>query len=143
MTSDPNDARVQSLILQARLLEEFYTDLVARENILSRLLVENKNSISALENLDEIHDAELAIPIGGGVNLPVIFKASQKVLVSISRDVAIEKSKADAIKYVNERTKEIELALTNLLQQKEETSRRIENIRNQLVQLGIISDQQG
>ena len=143
MTSDPNDARVQSLILQARLLEEFYTDLVARENILSRLLVENKNSISALENLDEIHDAELAIPIGGGVNLPVIFKASQKVLINVSRDVAIEKSKADAIKYVNERTKEIELALTNLLQQKEETSRRIENIRNQLVQLGIISDQQG
>ncbi|MEM0116982.1 MAG: hypothetical protein QXE12_03940 [Conexivisphaerales archaeon] len=140
MTS-PTEARVQSLVLQARILEEYFADLLTRENLLTRLLVENKNSLVALENLDEIHDADLAIPIGGGINLPVTLKASQRILVNVSKDIAIEKTKVEAINYINERMKEIEGAIANLLQQKEETNAKLENIRRQLVQLGIITEQ--
>jgi len=136
-----DETKAQSLVLQARILEEYFADLLTRENILTRLLMENKNSLIALENLDEVHDAELAVPIGGGVNLPVTLKASQKILVNVSKDVAIEKTKAEAISYVNERTKEIEAALSSVLQQKEETNAKLENIRRQLVQMGVISEQ--
>lgn len=141
--SDANDAKTQSLVLQARILEEYFADLTARENILTRLLIENKNSLAALESLNEATDAELAVPIGGGINLPVIFRASQKILVNVSEDVAIEKTKAEAISYINERMKEIEDAISNVLQQKNETGARLENIRRQLVQLGLITEQQG
>jgi prefoldin alpha subunit len=143
LMTDLNETKAQSLVLQARILEEYFTDLLTRENILTRLLIENKNSLTALESLDEVHDAELAVPIGGGVNLPVTLKASQKILINVSKDVAIEKTKAEAINYVNERTKEIEAAISNVLQQKEETSAKLQSIRKQLVQMGIISEQQG
>lgn len=143
LSDEDNEVKVQSLALQTRLLEEYYSDLVNRESILTRLLVENKNSIAALEAIDETKDAELAIPIGGGANLPVTFKASQKVLLNVSVDVAIEKSKSEAIQYLLERVREINAALNTTLQQKQETERRINILREQLTQLEMLSKQQG
>jgi prefoldin alpha subunit len=143
LSTDTAEAKAQSLALQGRLLEEYYSDLIARENILTRLLIENRNSAAALEVVDDTQDVELAIPIGGGANIPVVLRASQKILVNVSKDVVIEKSKAETLQYLTERSKEIESALRDLLRQKEETGQRIENIRNQIAQLELAMRQQG
>ncbi|MDG6935039.1 MAG: hypothetical protein JRN68_10135 [Nitrososphaerota archaeon] len=143
MTEESDETRAQSLALQARLLEEYYNDLISRENILTRLLVENKNSVAALQGIDDTQDMQLAIPIGGGANLPVVFKASQKILLNISADVAIEKPKSEAIQYLLDRGKEINNALATTLQQKDETAKQINIVRDQLAQLEMSSGQRG
>jgi prefoldin subunit 5 len=143
LTEESDETRAQSLALQARLLEEYYNDLISRENILTRLLVENKNSVAALQGIDDTQDMQLAIPIGGGANLPVVFKASQKILLNISADVAIEKPKSEAIQYLLDRGKEINNALATTLQQKDETAKQINIVRDQLAQLEMSSGQRG
>lgn len=143
LTEESDETRAQSLALQARLLEEYYNDLISRENILTRLLVENKNSVAALQGINDTQDMQLAIPIGGGANLPVVFKASQKILLNISADVAIEKPKSEAIQYLLDRGKEINNALATTLQQKDETAKHINIVRDQLAQLEMSSRQQG
>ncbi|MEM0288048.1 MAG: hypothetical protein QXG05_07785 [Nitrososphaerota archaeon] len=129
------DEEVQSLALQERMLEEYYADLQLRENLLTRILIEDKNSVQALETLDESKDSELIIPIGGGAHLVVSYSGSKKILLSVGGAVVLQKSKTDAIEFIKNRIKEIEIAIRDVLQQKNEAKDRIDAIRDQLAQL--------
>jgi prefoldin alpha subunit len=123
------------LLLQLRILEAYYNDLATRESILSRALLENRAALLAVTSLPTDRESEMIAPIGGGIHMPVTYKPDKKIIVAVGAGVAVEKSKDETANFLDERIKELERALEQVVKQREETVRRINMIKNQLGQL--------
>lgn len=123
---------IQSLVLQLKLLESHYNDLVARESILSHILVESRAALSAVSALSEKEEAEIIVPIGGGLLLPVTYKPEKKVFVKLGAGVVIEKDREQVSSFLNKRIEEIEKALNGIIAQKGEIVEKMESLRSEL-----------
>ncbi len=129
------ESTTQSLLVQLRILEAYYEDLVTRESLLSQALLENKAALTAVSSLPENHEMEIVVHIGGGLHIPVIFKPEKKLVVRLGAGIAIEKSKEDTVNFLSKRIEEIEKALQEVIAQRNETLKRISVIRDELNKL--------
>jgi prefoldin alpha subunit len=75
------------------------------------------------------------MPVGIGVYIKALVPPVKKLLINIGADVTIEKSKEDAINYIESKIKEFEVALRQLVSQKEQISMRMEQIQRQVNQM--------
>ncbi len=86
------EQRTQELYSQFRVLKQQHDMLENQLEILQASLDNIYNTKITLENLKDIKDGEeVLLPIGGLVNLNAIIKKPEKVILGITRDVAIEK----------------------------------------------------
>ena len=120
------------MVVQLKLLESYYNDLATRETILSQALAENRAALLAISALSEEGESEVAIPIGGGLYLPVNYNPEKKLLVRIGANVVMEKGREEATSFLNRRIEEIEKVLKEIVAQKIETARRMEILRTEL-----------
>lgn len=88
-----------------------------------------------MTSLPTDRESEMIAPIGGGIHMPVTYKPDKKIIVAVGAGVAVEKSKDETANFLDERIKELERALEQVVKQREETVRRINMIKNQLGQL--------
>jgi prefoldin alpha subunit len=72
------------------------------------------------------------MPIGIGVFMQTSASSSNKLLISIGSGVAVEKSKDDAVAYIESRLKEMEAAMRSMMSQKQEIVTRMEQMRAEL-----------
>ena len=82
-------------------------------------------------------EVESYVPVGVGVHMKVSIPPVKKLLINIGAGVAVEKSREDTINYVESRLKEFEIALKQLMGQKQQVSLRMEQIQvqvNEMVQ---------
>ncbi len=115
--SDEQD--VQALAYTAKVVEGYLNDIVARETLLSRLFMEHKAALEAIENLPEDVNIDCMLPIGGGVSIPVRVDGRTKYLVSVGAGVFLEKDRSDTIYYLNKRVQQIEQALKTASEQRQ------------------------
>lgn len=121
---------VNDLMQESKLLEAYYNDIISKESVLHRLFEESHNSLEALSGLSSESDTLSLVPLGIGVYVKSSIHALEKVLVNIGAGVVIEKKKDDAINFVEQRTKEFELATKQLSSQKQQISQRMMDIQN-------------
>lgn len=127
-----SDETVQALLLQMRLMEEYYQELNSREAILLRLYSENKASLSSITSLKDANSASLLVPIGGGAYIPVIYNGGGKLVVDVGANVSLEKTPEETVTYLKDRVKEIEEALRTVSAQKQDVESRLEFYQQQL-----------
>ncbi|MBA3749914.1 MAG: prefoldin subunit alpha, partial [Nitrosopumilus sp.] len=116
---------VNEMIQESKLLESYYNDIVSKESMLHRLLEESHNSFEAIKNLSEDSDTLSLIPLGIGVFVKGSISPINKVLVNVGGGVVIEKKKADAFNFIEQRIKEFETAAQQLYSQKQQISHRM------------------
>ena len=103
----------------------------------SRLLEEAKLASSAVQEIQTETEVESYVPVGVGVHMKVSVPPVKKLLINIGAGVAVEKSREDTINYIESRLKEFEIALKQLMGQKQQVSLRMEQIQvqvNEMVQ---------
>src|SRR5690349_5466503 len=121
---------VNDLMQESKLLEAYYNDILSKESVLHRLFEESHNSLEALSSLSAESETPSLVPLGIGVYVKSSIYPLERVLVNIGAGVVVEKKKDDAINFVEQRTKEFELATKQLASQKQQISQRMVDIQN-------------
>jgi prefoldin alpha subunit len=131
------EQRVNEMMQQARVLEVQLNEIISREAAVGRLIEEAKLASSAVQEVKSEAEIESYVPVGIGVHMKVSVPPVKKLLINIGAGVAIEKSREDTINYIESRLKEFEIALKQLVGQKQQISLRMEQIQvqvNEMVQ---------
>ena len=131
------EQKINEMMQQARVLEAHLNEIIGREAAVSRLLEEAKLASSAVQEIQTETEVESYVPVGVGVHMKVSVPPVKKLLINIGAGVAVEKSREDTINYIESRLKEFEIALKQLMGQKQQVSLRMEQIQvqvNEMVQ---------
>jgi prefoldin alpha subunit len=129
------EQKINELVQQSRVLEAYLNDNISRETTVTRLLEEARLASNAIQNIPTDSEVESFMPVGIGVYIKALVPPVKKLLINIGADVTIEKSKEDTINYIESKIKEFEVALRQLVSQKEQISMRMEQIQGQVNQM--------
>ncbi|MFQ5999700.1 MAG: prefoldin subunit alpha [Candidatus Bathyarchaeia archaeon] len=109
---------LRRLMVELRILEGTAEALQSRVNLVNAALTELRFASMTLEGLEkEKKDAQLFVPIGGGSYIKAKLESSDKVIVGIGADVAVERTMKVAKENLGNRIAELEKTRTSLGQQ--------------------------
>lgn len=127
--SKEDEDRINNLVAEIRMLEGALNDIATRQSILERVLIESRTSVDTVKGLDSSTSEEIIIPVGGGMMLRASPPKVDRVLLNIGANVVVEKSKDDAVKFMEDRAKQLEGSLVTLLGQRNQIAQRLDSDR--------------
>jgi prefoldin alpha subunit len=137
------EQRINELVQQSRILEAYMNDVVTRQVTVSKLMEEAHLASTTIQNITSESDVESLMPIGIGVYVKTTVPPIKKLLINLDAGVAIEKSREDALNYVETRIKEYEIAARQLEAQRQEIAMRINQLQSQINQMIQVAQQPG
>jgi prefoldin alpha subunit len=129
------EQRINELVQQSRILEAYMNDIMTRQVTVSKLMEEAHLASNTIQNIHSESDVESLMPIGIGVYVKTTVPPIKKLLINLDAGVAIEKSREDALNYVETRIKEYEVAARQLEAQRQEITMRINQLQSQINQM--------
>jgi len=129
------EQRINELVQQSRILEAYMNDIMTRQVTVSKLMEEAHLASNTIQNITSESDVESLMPIGIGVYVKTTVAPIKKLLINLDAGVAIEKSREDALNYVETRIKEYEVAARQLEAQRQEIAMRINQLQSQINQM--------
>jgi prefoldin alpha subunit len=136
------EQRINELVQQSRILEAYMNDIMTRQVTLSKLMEEAHLASNTIQTITSESDVESLMPIGIGVYVKTVVPPIKKLLINLDAGVAIEKSREDALNYVETRIKEYEVAARQLEAQRQEITMRINQLQAQINQMVQAAQQQ-
>jgi prefoldin alpha subunit len=136
------EQRINELVQQSRILEAYMNDVMTRQVTVSKLMEEAHMASNTIQNITSESDVESLMPIGIGVYVKTNVPPIKKLLINLDAGVAIEKSREDALNYVETRIKEYEVAARQLEAQRQEIAMRINQLQSQINQMIQAAQQQ-
>lgn len=130
-----DEERLQGMIMELRLLEGYYNEVSARESVVARAIVEARAALDALRSFPAEGESELLMQIGGGLLMPVRAAPPERLIVTLGASVAIEKTNAAAVAFVEERIRELEGAVSTLVSQRNDLTNKINQARGAISSL--------
>ena len=108
------EQRINELVQQSRILEAYMNDVITRQVTVGKLIEEAHLASNTIQNITSESDVESLMPIGIGVYVKTTVPPIKKLLINLDAGVAIEKSREDALNYVETRIKEYEVGQGSL-----------------------------
>ncbi len=137
------EQRINELVQQSRILEAYMNDVMTRQVTVSKLMEEAHLASNTIQTITSESDVESLMPIGIGVYVKSVVPPVKKLLINLDAGVAIEKSREDALNYVEARIKEYEVAARQLEAQRQEIAMRINQLQSQINQMIQAAQQHG
>ena len=129
------EQRINELVQQSRILEAYMNDVITRQVTVGKLIEEAHLASNTIQNITSESDVESLMPIGIGVYVKTTVPPIKKLLINLDAGVAIEKSREDALNYVETRIKEYEVGARELEAQRQEIAMRINQLQSQINQM--------
>ena len=130
-----SEEQAQALLQQMQALEAYMADLIQKEEAVIKLLQEASGAIESMTTLNEDVSHETLVPVGMGTYVKATIQPKEKMIVNIGAGAAIEQDKASAINYIEQRIKELEVALQQISSQRQEIAARLEQGQQQMNRL--------
>jgi prefoldin alpha subunit len=137
------EQRINELVQQSRILEAYMNDVMTRQVTVSKLMEEAHLASNTIQSITSESDVDSLMPIGIGVYIKTTVPPIKKLLINFDAGVAIEKSREDALNYVETRIKEYEVAARQLEAQRQEIAMRINQLQSQINQMIQAAQQPG
>ena len=137
------EQRINELVQQSRILEAYMNDVMTRQVTVSKLMEEAHLASNTIQTITSESDVESLMPIGIGVYVKTVVPPVKKLLINLDAGVAIEKSREDALNYVETRIKEYEVAARQLEAQRQEIAMRLNQLQSQINQMVQAAQQRG
>ena len=137
------EQRINELVQQSSILEAYMNDVITRQVTVGKLIEEAHLASNTIQNITSESDVESLMPIGIGVYVKTTVPPIKKLLINLDAGVAIEKSREDALNYVETRIKEYEVAARQLEAQRQEIAMRINQLQSQINQMIQAAQQPG
>ena len=129
------EQRINEMVQQSRILEAYMNDIMSRQVQVTRLMEEARLASTTIQNISSESEVESLMPIGIGVYVKTNVPPMKKLLVNLGASVVVEKSRNDALNYVEARIKEYEVATRQLEAQRQEMESRMEQMQAQINQM--------
>ena len=136
------EQRVNEMVQQSKVLEAYMNDIVSRQLTVTRLAEEARLASTTIQSISSDSEVESLMPVGIGVYVKTSVPPIKKLLVNFGAGVAIEKSREDALNYVEARIKEYDVAARQLEAQRQEIEMRMQQIQAQINQMLRAAQQQ-
>ncbi|MDV3278065.1 MAG: prefoldin subunit alpha [Nitrososphaerales archaeon] len=133
---EPTDEeKMNSVVMEIRILEGTLNELSARQNMLERALIESRAALDAIKGLGEGKVTEVLTQIGGGAMVRSPPPSTEKVLVNVGANVVIEKPREEAVAMLESRSRDVEASVLSIQSQRNEIAERLEVDRQYLQSL--------
>jgi prefoldin alpha subunit len=129
------EQRINEMVQQSRVLEAYMNDIMTRQVTVTRLMEEARLASTTIQNFSSESEVESLMPIGIGVYVKTNVPPAKKLLVNLGASVVVEKSRNDALNYVEARIKEYEVAARQLEAQRQDMESRMEQMQTQINQM--------
>ena len=127
--------QAEQLMQQMQMLETYFADLSQRENTFLGVFREATAAIESIKSLSKNPESNTLVPIGLGTYVPTKISSDSKIILNIGAGVAVEKDFPSAINYLEERIKEIEIAIQDTAAKKQDAAQRLEQGKAQVNQM--------
>ena len=129
------EEKMNSVVMEIRILEGTLNELSARQNMLERALIESRAALDAIKGLGEGKVTEVLTQIGGGAMIRSPPPTTEKVFVNVGANVVIEKSREEAVAMLESRSRDVEASVLSIQSQRNEIAERLEVDRQYLQSL--------
>lgn len=130
-----SEEQAQQLLYQMQMLEGYLSELSQKEATIVSVIREASSAIQSLKTIDNKTDNETLTPVGLGTFIKTKVVPNEKLILNIGAGIAIEKNKDSAINFLELRLKEMQVALQETSNQKQQISASLEQGKQQMEQM--------
>ena len=130
-----SEEQAQQLLYQMQMMEGYLSELSQKETTIVSVIREASSAIQSLKTIDTKTDNETLVPVGLGTFLKTKVVPNEKLILNIGAGIAIEKDKDSAINFLELRLKEMQVALQETSNQKQQISASLEQGKQQMEQM--------
>ena len=130
-----SEEQAQQLLYKMQMLEGHLSELTQREGTIMSIIREASSAIQSLKTIDTKTDNETLVPVGLGTFIKTKTVPNEKLILNIGAGIAIEKDKDSAINFLELRLKEMQVALQETSNQKQQISASLEQGKQQMEQM--------
>ena len=115
-----SEEQAQQLLYQMQMLEGYLSELSQKEATIVSVIREASSAIQSLKTIDNKMDNETLIPVGLGTFIKTKVVPNEKLILNVGAGIAVEKDKDSAINFLELRLKEMQVALQETSNQKQQ-----------------------
>ena len=130
-----SEEQTQQLLYQMQMMEGYLSELTQKESTIVSIIREASSAIQSLKIVDNKTDNETLVPVGLGTFVKTKVVPNEKLILNIGAGIAVEKDKDSAINFLELRLKEMQVALQETSNQKQQISASLEQGKQQMEQL--------
>ena len=130
-----SEEQTQQLLYQMQMLENLFGELTQKENSIVNIIREANSAIHSIKGIDTKSESDSLVPLGLGAFAKSKINSNEKIIINVGSGVAIEKNHNDAINYLESRLKELEIALQDTNQQRQQVASNLEQGKQQMQNL--------
>ena len=134
-----SEDQAQQLLYQMQMLEGYLSELSQKETTIVSVIREASSAIQSLKTIDTKTDNETLVPVGLGTFIKTKVVPNEKLILNIGAGIAIEKDKDSAVNFLELRLKEMQVALQETSNQKQQISASLEQGKQQMEQMLAVS----
>ena len=127
-----SEEQAQQLLYQMQMLENMFGELTQKENSIISIIREANSAIHSIKGIDTQSESDSLVPLGLGTFVKSKVNSNEKIIINVGSGVAIEKNHNDAINYLESRLKELEIALQDTNQQRQQIAANLEQGKQQM-----------
>ena len=130
-----SEEQAQQLLYQMQMMEGYLSELSQKEATIVSVIREASSAIQSLKTIDTKTDNETLVPVGLGTFIKTKVVPNEKLILNIGAGIAVEKDKDSAINFLELRLKEMQVALQETSNQKQQISASLEQGKQQMEQM--------
>ena len=130
-----SEEQAQQLLYQMQMMEGYLSELSQKEATIVSVIREASSAIQSLKTIDNKTDNETLTPVGLGTFIKTKVVPNEKLILNIGAGIAIEKDKDSAINFLELRLKEMQVALQETSNQKQQIAASLEQGKQQMEQM--------
>ena len=130
-----SEEQAQQLLYQMQMMEGYLSELSQKETTIVSVIREASSAIQSLKTIDTKTDNETLVPVGLGTFIKTKVVPNEKLILNIGAGIAVEKDKDSAINFLELRLKEMQVALQETSNQKQQISASLEQGKQQMEQM--------
>ena len=130
-----SEEQAQQLLYLMQMLEGYLSELSQKEATIVSVIREASSAIQSLKTIDNKTDNETLTPVGLGTFVKTKVVPNEKLILNIGAGIAVEKDKDSAINFLELRLKEMQVALQETSNQKQQISASLEQGKQQMEQM--------
>tara|TARA_B110000014_G_scaffold238875_1_gene205860 strand:- start:366 stop:752 length:387 start_codon:yes stop_codon:yes gene_type:complete len=118
-----------------QMLENLFGELTQKENSIINIIREANSAIHSIKGINTQSESDSLVPLGLGTFMKSKINSNEKIIINIGSGVAVEKNHNDAVNYLESRLKELEIALQDTNQQRQQIATNLEQGKQQMQNL--------
>jgi len=130
-----SEDQTQQLLYQMQMLENLFAELTQKESSIINIIREANSAIHSIKGISTQSESDSLVPLGLGAFMKSKVDSNEKIIINVGSGIAIEKNHVDAINYLESRLKELEIALQDTNQQRQQIAANLEHGKQQMQSL--------